>query len=182
MLPQKPHQFQPAVAATLSRVRARAQDVRGLMRIPVLLGTIILVSSCGHMAPYSEHRSASVEMYKVADTIYLRVPYRVMVYDLIPRTYLDEEWIALGISSNQHKLLSCRPGQRNRYQEPIPLHGVVNLKASEVNINLTVPSVAGANDQRRPYKFNGTWALIEMKGLPAASPKHRQFGCEKSDR
>jgi len=148
------------------------------MRIPALLSTVMLIASCGHMAPYSEHRSSNVEMYRVAETLYLRVPYRVMVYDLIPRTYLDEEWIALGTSSNGHKLLNCPPGQRSSYQEPIPMNGVVDLRASEVNINLAFPSIEGGGDQVRLYRFNGNWALIEMKGLPPASPKHRQFGCE----
>ncbi len=148
------------------------------MRIPIVLIAVMLITACGHMAPYSEHRGANVESYKISGSLYLRVPYRVMVYDLIPRTYLDEEWIALGTSSNENKLLNCTPGQRSIYREPTPMIGVVDLKASEVNINLFFPSVEGSNEQARPFKFNGTWALIEMKGLPPASPKYKQFGCE----
>lgn len=149
------------------------------MRIAIVLSTVTLVAACGHMAPYSEHRGANIEIYSVDGSRYLRVPYRVMVYDLIPRTYLDEEWIELGTSSSiGNKLLNCPPTQRARYQRPIPMNGVVDLSASEVNLNLVFPSVAGGSDQVRPYKFNGTWTLIEMKGHPPASPKHRQFGCE----
>lgn len=148
------------------------------MRIPILLSTVMFITACGHMAPYSEHRGANVEIYRVAGSLYLRVPYRVMVYDLIPHTYLDEEWIALGTSSSGYKLLNCSPAQRDRYQEPIPMKGVVDLRASEVNINLTFPSIEEGSEQVRPYKFNGTWGLIEIKGSPPASPKHRQYGCE----
>lgn len=153
--------------------------MRGYMRIPIVFIAVMLITGCGHMAPYSEHRGANIESYKISDVLYLRVPYRVMVYDLIPRTYLDEEWIALGTSNSGHKLLSCAPGQRSIYQKTIPMIGGIDLKASEVDINLFFSPVDVANEQARPYKFNGTWALIEMKGLPPISPRHRQFGCEK---
>ncbi len=148
------------------------------MRIAILLSPMMLIAACGHMAPYSEHRGAHVEMYNVAGAVYLRVPYRVMVYDLIPRTYLDEEWIAPGTSSSGHKLLTCSPTQRAIYGEPIPMNGVVDITAAEVRLNLVFPPVAGRSDQARPYKFNGTWPLVKMKGTPPASPNHRQFGCE----
>lgn len=166
-------------------IRCRALTCRGLrlydsenMRISIALITVMLLTACGHMAPYSEHRGANVESYNISGSVYLRVPYRVIVYDLVPRTYLDEEWIALGTSSNKHKLLNCAPGQRDIYREPTPMIGSVELKASKVNINLFYPSAEGAKKQASPYKFNGTWAFIEMKGLPPASPTFKQFGCK----
>lgn len=148
------------------------------MRIPIVLFAVMLTSACGHMAPYSEHRGRNVESYKISDSLYLRVPYRVVVYDLIPHTYLDEEWIAVGTSSSENKLLSCAPGKRSIYREATPMIGTVDLKASEVNIHLFIPAGEGSKEQARPYRFNGTWDLTEMKGLPPAGPKHSQLGCE----
>lgn len=149
-----------------------------------LLGFMFFwLSGCGHLAPYSEHRGDQVELYTVNGSQYLRVPYKVMVYDLIPHSYLDEEWIALGNSELGPQLLVCQPGRHSRYGAPTPMLGTVELQTSEAIIQLAFPSTAeaaanGKNGTPQPFKFNGHWHLATINALPAPGPKHRKFGCE----
>ncbi|MBS0372289.1 MAG: hypothetical protein JSS57_24165 [Proteobacteria bacterium] len=117
-------------------------------------------------------------MYDIAGFRYLRIPYRVVVYDLIPGTYLDEQWIAVGATpSSNHQLSYCPPTLPDRYQRPIAMKGVVDITTSAVHLNLVFPAVTGGSNQDRPYKFNGTWTLIEIKGTPPTVPKVRRDRC-----
>jgi len=124
------------------------------------------------MAPYSEHRTGNVEMYEVSGHRYLRIPYRAVVYDLVPRTYVSEQWIEVGVnSSGEHKLSPCPPKFRDRYGPGI-MKGTVEIRTSEVHIDLMFPAV------NRPYKFNGTWSLVEVKGQPPAPSDASGYSCE----
>jgi hypothetical protein len=150
------------------------------MRIVTVLTVATSLAACGHIAPYSEHRGANAERYDIAGRSYLRVPYRVVVYDLVPRTYLDEEWIAVGeVPPGDHLLLYCPPTLRDRHRKPITMKGFVNISTSEVQLDLMFPAVAGGGAQDRPYKFNGTWPLIKGNGAPPEVPRYRRDACEK---
>jgi hypothetical protein len=147
----------------------------GRMRFAGVLVGISLVYACGHMAPYSEHRGSSVEIYDISGVRYLRIPIRVVVYDLVPRTYTNAEWITIGNTpSGDHIFSLCPPSLVERNGQPYTMKGVVDLKTSEVNINLAYSTSSGNG---APYKYNGIWPIVEVKGsLPKISDTDRQRG------
>lgn len=128
------------------------------------------------MAPYSEHQTGSVELYEVAGVNYLRVQYRVFVYDLLPRSYMSDEWIMVGTSpSGTHQLSGCPPPLRKMYDSAYAMTGTIDVGTSEVRIDLKY-GYPDSKGSRKPYQTNGTWAFVNMKGQ-TPDPNARRTDC-----
>lgn len=108
-------------------------------------------------------------MYEFSGITYLRVPYQSVVYDIPPRSNVADEWIAVGPrQTDEHELSSCPPTLPDRYGKPRLMKGVIDIRASQAELNLMVATGTSKGMIDQPYRFNGTWSLVRMKGQPPA--------------
>ena len=133
------------------------------------------------MTPYTEKSLGFVELHLARPQHYLRVPYKVQLYEPFPtRDYLSEEWILLpDAQESDYRLSPCGPGFTQKYNvQPRRLIGTVDLASSTVRIALKFPPGETASSKEQHYKFNGEWKLIRPSG---PSPISRdQHNCEPS--
>jgi len=132
----------------------------------------LVLTACGHMAPYSEKRLDYVELYAGVEHRYqLRIPYTVTVYEPFPtRSYVGYRWIAVNGSdaelAAEATVESACPEEMKAFSSRYPVRGKVSLlQGSRARVDLeTLTSSGGKAVEWRPYKFNGEYRLVRVGG------------------
>ena len=132
----------------------------------VVSGTAALVAACGHMAPYSETPLEYVELYEGIQHRYqLRIPYKVQVYDLPPRSYVASKWLSLDGSGTEvldTRDSSCPEGTET-FSSGYATRGKITFLDDAVTLDLEQSKSTCRNpiDGRWcPFKFNGKYRLV----------------------
>jgi len=109
-----------------------------------------------------------VELYPVQKRPYeLRVPVRVSVYDLIPRTYTSSHWIRLAGTGDEFDAEGNESSCASRTSDihhGRPMRGKVLITGEKARLDLEEPQSENGMPVWRPYRFNGEYRLVRPDG------------------
>ena len=152
----------------------------------LLLGALLIVSSCGHLAPAVHDALDRAEIYEGAGQApQLRLQYRTTVYDPLPNrsSHTRSHWIPLtgtGPEFSVEAAVGACPLGMHTFASYYPTRGRVTTTGSTVRVGLEQLK-RDAEDKPpewRPYEFNGDYRLVDAPGSARSAATSENRNCK----